>query len=209
MDHDKEKPLPRPARYARNAAFAALPLGLLTGLMLSSGQDAAGSGLGFAIGVVIGLAASAFFGFWYWILKSLKRTRLTLQFGWTPVLVAAIWFTVDTLTPQRYTLSVLNAANENLTELEVHIAGLEIVVGELKAGAEALTEGLEVPPESALTVSWVGAAGRHQSVSVESRDPPFYRHDGGELVIYIYPKNEVTVFFSWPDRILPRRRRAD
>jgi hypothetical protein len=197
MKHDGVNSIPRVARYARIAALAALPIGILVGLVLSSGQDAAGAGLGFGIGLALGAVAAIFFGLCYWVVKSVKRTRLVLRFGWLPALVVAIWVAVYFLAPQQYTLSVRNVSGEDLRQIEVHLAGVTVSNSELKDGAFADTAGLEVPPESAMTISWVDSAGIQQSVSVESRAPPHYRHDGGVLMIYIYPQNEVMANFAW------------
>jgi len=201
MEHE-EKSLPRAARYARNVALAAWPFGLMAGIILSSGQDAAGAGLGFALGIALGAVVSAFFGICYWVLKSANRTRLLLRFGWIPALVVAIWLAVHFLSPQQYWLSVVNASGDDLSDVEVQIAGLKVSIGELKKGAVADTKGLEVPPESALTIDWVDAMGSQQSVSVDSREPPYYRHDGGTLKVYMYPENVVIVHFAWDSRPL-------
>ncbi len=202
MENNKEKSLSRAARYARNAALASLPLGILVGLMLSSGQDAAGAGLGFGMGLALGLVAFVIFGLCYWVLKSVRRTQLLFRFGWIPVLVFAIWFAVHSLRPEKYTLSVRNVSGEDLTEIELQLADFTFSIRDLRDGGLSETEGLEVPPESELAVSWVDADGGRQSVLVESREPPYYGLDGGVLVVFLYPQNEVVVFFAWHERPL-------
>ena len=87
------------------------------------------------MGLALGIVASAIFGLCYWILKSIKRTRFLLRFGWIPALVAAVWIAVFFLAPQQYTLRIWNVSGEDVTDIDVHLAGLVFAISELKEGA--------------------------------------------------------------------------
>jgi len=196
MEDGEKKPLPTAARIARFAAIAALPICILLGLAFSSGQDAAGAGMAVSGGFFLGIAASVFFWIWYWIFKSPRRTRIALPIALIPTALVGGWFALDTFGPQEYALIVRNASGEDLTEIDVQIAGAAIFIGQIDDDNYATREGMTAPPESALTVSWVNSAQERQQFLVESREPPRYRYNRITLVIYIYPENKAMAFFS-------------
>lgn len=196
MQTSKKTSLYKAASLTRIAAIAVLGLGLLAFIFLSATDPEAGAIYGFFIGLLC-LAVSAVLWVFFWILKSETRSRLLYRFGWAPGLALFVWIAVYFLAPQEYTISIQNITGTDLTSIELRIADLTETSSKLKAGKDVNIEGVRVPPESALTISWVDAAGNQQTVAVESRDELPDRHDGGTLQILLYPENSVFVSFAW------------
>ena len=195
MNTKKKPSLNKAAYLSRIAAIVVLALGVLAFVFLSATDPEAGAIYGFYIGLLC-LAISAVLWFLFWMLKSESRSRILYKFGWAPALAFFVWIAVYFLSPQEYTINIQNITGTDLTSIELRIADLTETRSELKSGKEVNIEGVRVPPESALTISWVDADGNQQTVAVEPRHEPHYRHDGGTLQIFLYP-DSVFVAFAW------------
>ena len=130
---------------------------------LSLTDPEAGVIYGFYIGLLC-MAISAVLWVLFWMVRSESRSRLLYRFGWAPALALVIWIAVYFLSPQEYTISIQNITGTDLTMIELRIADLTVTRSELKSGQDANIEGVTLPPESALTISWVDADGNQQTV---------------------------------------------
>lgn len=196
MDTSKKTSLSKAAYLTRAAAIGVLALGLAAFVFMSLIDPEAGVLYGFYVGLLC-LAISAVLWVLFWILRSESGSRFLYRFGWAPALALVIWVAVYLLSPQEYTISIQNITGTDITSIELRIADLIETRSELRSGQDANIEGVRVPPESALTISWVDADGNQQTVDVESRREPHYRHDGGTLQIFIYSEDWVSVGFAW------------
>ncbi len=203
MKEEKPKALPKAARYARIAAIAVWPLGILLGLMLSVGQDAAGEGLAFVMGLAFALLASVFFGLVFWFCRSHARVRLVSRFRRALLSIAAIavavflaWYTQPLFEDQQYSLRVKNWTSRDIAEVEIRLAGTTIPIGRIQAGAAISREGLSKRPTGAVTVSWVDDEGAKHTVTEGSTGGPPRRYDGGKLVVNVKSRYDIHTYFS-------------
>ena len=196
------KKLQQVARYAKVIAVVVWPLGFLLGLVFSIGQDVAGAGQAFFMGLAPALAVSLFFGLVHWFCRSPRPVQMVYRYRrrLLPIVALAIalsvfWYVLPIFEDQQYSLLLKNSSSADLVEVEVLVAGISVQIGSVQAGTQILREGLTKRPTGTVTVISVDNEGNKRIVSKQSSRSAPRRYDGGQLMVEVYSDYDVGAFF--------------
>lgn len=207
MKKEEFKGASKAVRYFKISAIAVWPIGVVLGLMISAGQDAAGAGIGFAMGIAFALFASVFFGFLCWFCKSKSRVHFVSQNRRNFLLIISlgtaayiVWYAKPLFEDQHYSVSVTNRSSHDLLNVEVRFSGIAIQFDHIQAGATIVREGFEKRPTGETAMSWIDDEGNQQTITGGSVGGPPRRYDGGELSVTFFSQYNISAYFTMPPR---------